>query len=119
MAEAISKDTFPAHEFFSAGLIEGPADYFAIEVMGEIGLDISNRKTKSIDEFKNSKFDVIICLSDEVKNNAKDFLEKSAAKIIYWDIPSPGVIAGNRIMKLFGYREIRDKIRSQIRLLSL
>lgn len=119
MAEALAKEIFPQHEFYSAGLIEGPADYFAIEVMNEIGLDISGRKAKSIDAFKNQKFDRIICLADEVKKSAPDFLKKSGASVEYWEIPSPGAIGGNRIMKLFGYREIRDKIRSQIRLLSL
>ena len=58
IAEALAKDMFPGHEFFSAGLIEGPADYFAIEVMDEIGLDISKRKAKSIDEYKNEKFEL-------------------------------------------------------------
>jgi protein-tyrosine-phosphatase len=119
MAEALAKEAFPNHQFYSAGLIEGPADYFAIEVMKEIGLDISKRKTKSVAEYKNEKFDRIICLADEVKKSAADFLNKSGAKVEYWDVPSPGLIGGNRIMKLFGYREIRDKIRSQIRLLSL
>ena len=119
MAEAIAKNIFPQHEFHSAGLIEGPADYFAIEIMNEIGIDISKHKSKPLDSFKNQKFDLIVCLADEVKASAEDFLKNSGAKIEYWEIPSPGKISGNRIMKLFGYREIRDKIRSQIRLLSL
>jgi protein-tyrosine-phosphatase len=115
MAEAISRQFAPQHEFYSAGLIEGPQDFFAIEVMTEIGIDISAHKIKSLDKFKNEEFDVIICLSEEVKNNAADFLENSTAKIEYWDIPSPGKISGNRIMKLFGYREIRDSLRAKIR----
>lgn len=115
MAEALAREMFPQHQFNSAGLIEGPSDYFAIEVMNEIGLDISNRKAKSVDEFKNQKFDRIICLADEVKVGAADFLKNSGAKVEYWDIPSPGKISGNRIMKLFGYREIRDKIRGELR----
>ena len=115
MAEALAKEAFPQHEFYSAGLIEGPADYFAIEIMNEISVDISAHKAKSLDAFRNQKFDRIICLSDEVKTSAADFLNKSGATIEYWNIPSPGAIGGNRIMKLFGYREIRDKIRSQIR----
>lgn len=119
MAEALARELFPQHEFSSAGLIEGPADYFAIEVMNEIGLDISKRKAKSIDEYKNVKFDRIICLADEVKKGAENFLKDSGAKVEHWDIPSPGQISGNRIMKLFGYREIRDIIRSQIRLLTI
>mgnify|MGYP000670946895 CR=1 FL=1 len=119
MAEALAKEAFPKHQFYSAGLIEGPSDYFAIEVMNEIGLDISKRKARSIEEIKNEKFDLIICLAEEVKKSASDFLNKNAPRVEYWDVPSPGLIGGNRIMKLFGYREIRDKIRSQIRLLSL
>lgn len=83
--------------------------------MNEIGIDISGHKIKSLDEFKNEKFDIIICLSDEVKVNATAFLENSTAKIEYWNIPSPGKISGNRIMKLFGYREIRDSLRVKIR----
>lgn len=115
MAEAIAKAAYPQHEFFSAGLIEGPEDYFAIEVMNEIGIDISSHKIKMIDEYKNQKFDVIVCLADEVKDNAISFLKNNANKVEYWNIPSPGKISGNRIMKLFGYREIRDSLRAKIR----
>ena len=116
MAEALAKGYYPQHEFVSAGLYEGPPDYLAIEAMNEIGYDISGHTPKSFDSLKNKNFDLVICLTKESAEEMKTLLQKHNLQGEFWtDIPSPGMVRGNRIMQLFGYREIRDKIRSKLR----
>ncbi len=116
MAEAIASANYPQHQYESAGLYEGPPDYLAIEVMNEIGLDISGHQPKSFESLKDKKFDLVISLTNDYTPEVKKALEKHNLNVEYWpDIPSPGMVRGNRYMQLFGYREIRDKLRSKLR----
>jgi len=120
MAQVLAKQLYPEHEFFSAGLVEGPEDYFAIEVMNEIGVDISKHKSKTLDAYKGKKFDLVVFMAEEARQKAAEYVELlGGVKTLYWPIPSPADTHGSRIMKLFGYREIRDKIRKHLRDLKL
>lgn len=114
MALTIAKELGTSHEFFSAGVTEGPQDYIAIEVMNEIDLDISKHEPKSIEKLQNKDFDLVICLAKEAEPEAAKFAGK--CEVENWDIPSPADVHGSRIMRLFGYREIRDKLKQKIRL---
>lgn len=116
MAEYIAREAYPENEYVSAGLYEGPPDYLAIEAMQEIGIDMSKHRPKAFSDLKNKNFDVVICLTKESADEMKELLEKNKLEGDFWtDIPSPGMIRGNRIMQLFGYREIRDKLRAKLR----
>ena len=116
MAEGLGKALFPEHEFHSAGIAEGPLDFMAVEVMGEIEIDISNHVSRTLDSLRDKKFDVVICLAKESEEEAKKLLEFHGFKNVeFWNIPSPGIIRGNRYMQLFSYREIRDLLRTKIR----
>ena len=119
IAEALARQYFPDHEFHSAGLIAGPIDYFAVEVMQEIGIDISTRKSRSFENLKYKNFDRVICLSQET-SELEALLKKHKLKYKTWtDIPSPADMGGSRLMRLFVYREIRDKIKSRIKKMNL
>ena len=116
IAEALARHYYPQHEFHSAGLIAGPPDYFAIEVMQEIGLDITNRTSRSFENVKHKNFDLVIILSDEAREETMSLLEKHKLKYEFWhDIPTPADMSGSRLMRLFSYREIRDKIKARIK----
>jgi arsenate reductase len=47
-------------EAYSAGIEPTSVDLRAIEVMREIGVDISHQKSKSMDEYLQQNFDYII-----------------------------------------------------------
>lgn len=115
IAESLARQYYPEHEFHSAGLIAGPVDYFAVEVMQELGIDISNRKSRSFENLKHKNFDLVICLSQET-SELEGLLKKHKLKYEFWnDIPSPADMGGSRLMRLFSYREIRDKIKARIK----
>ena len=116
IAAHLAKSYHPEHEFYSAGLVAGAVDYFAVEVMEEIGIDIKNHKPRAFKDLKNKQFDLVVCLAGESKNDLTALLKRHHLKHEIWeDIPSPGTVHGNRLMKIFGYREIRDKLKSHIR----
>ena len=116
MAEAMAREYYPKHKFSSAGLVTGPQDYFAVEVMQEIGLDISKHEPISFSRLKSRNFDLVICLANEYEDEIKKLLESNKLKYQFWkDIPSPGDMGGSRLMRLYGYREIRDKIKARLK----
>ncbi len=116
IAEALARQYHPEHEFHSAGIIAGPVDYFAVEVMQEIGIDISTRKSRSFENLKHKNFGLVICLTKEAHEEIEAMLKKQKLKYEFWnDIPSPADMGGSRLMRLFVYREIRDKIKSKIK----
>jgi protein-tyrosine-phosphatase len=116
IAEVLARQYYPQHEFHSAGLIAGPPDYFAVEVMQEIGIDITNRKSRSFANLKHKNFDLIIVLSDHGNAEIEEMLKKQKIKYESWDdIPTPADMSGSRLMRLFSYREIRDKIKARIK----
>jgi len=60
----------------SAGVISSYVHPLAIQVMEEIGMDISKKTSKSVDRFINEKFDYVITLCD----HAAEFCPTSAAR---------------------------------------
>jgi protein-tyrosine-phosphatase len=107
MAEAIARAKFPQHQYTSAGFIESPLDYMAVEVMKEIDLDISTHVPTSLEKVSLKDYDVVICLAEEIKAKLKDF---HVPNVEYWDVTSPASIRGSRFQQLLSYREIRDDI---------
>ena len=55
-------DTYDA---YSAGIVPTNVNPYAVEVMKEIGIDISSNSSKSIDIFKDKKFDIVVTVCDD------------------------------------------------------
>jgi len=107
MAEAIARAKFPEHTYQSAGFIESPPDYMAVEVMKEMDLDISNHVPTALDKVNLKDYDLVICLAEEIKDKLKDF---NVPNVEFWNVTSPASIRGSRFQQLLSYREIRDDI---------
>ena len=58
---------------FSAGTEPKPIDPFAVEVMKEIGIDISSQYSKSTSQLGNTEFDYVITLCDSAQKNCPFF----------------------------------------------
>ncbi len=111
MAEGIANNLFgDLIEAKSAG--SRPAEEispYAIKVMREIGIDITNQKPKSIDEFKDEYFDLVITICDRAREECPYFPD--AKRIIHRNFPDPEEAEGN---KLESFRKIRDEIKEFI-----
>lgn len=111
MAEGILRQDGGARfEVFSAGTNPGNVRPEAIEAMREIGIDISQHRSKSVDEFVGQDFDYIITVCDNAAENCPVFPGK-AERIhqSFEDPPAPGV--GSDESRLNIFRRVRDKIR--------
>jgi arsenate reductase len=111
MAEGIlSHDGGGAFEVFSAGTKASFVRPEAIQAMSEIGIDISNHRSKSVDEFVGQRFDYVITVCDNAKESCPVF-PGAAARIhkSFEDPPAPGV--GDDEFRLAIFRQVRDEIR--------
>lgn len=97
------------YEVFSAGVKPSSVRPEAIQVMNEIGVDISGHRSKSVDEFTGQQFDYIITVCDNAKETCPVFPGKTnRIHQSFEDPPAPGV--GSDEDRLSIFRRVRDEI---------
>ncbi len=116
MAEAMMKHLHGHHVFVdSVGVRAGTLDGFAVEVMAELGLDISRHQPKTFDDLEDTSFDLVISLSPEAQHGAVELTRSSAAELEFWHVFDPSLVEGGREARLAAYREVRDQLMARIR----
>lgn len=115
MAEGLLK-FFLGHRIFvdSVGVRAEPVDPFAVEVMDEIGIDISRHRPKTFEDLEDSSFDLIISLSPEAQHQAVELTRTMACEVEFWPTFDATVVEGNREQRVEAYREVRDSLRRRI-----
>ena len=104
----------PAYEVHSAGSHpHGYVSSLAIEVMREIGIDISAHRSKSVSEFASQHFDTVITVCDSAAQECPVF--PGAPQRIHWSVNDPGAASGSQEEKLAAFRRIRDDLASRLR----
>jgi protein-tyrosine-phosphatase len=100
----------------SAGLSTSELDQFAVSVMAEIGIDITNHNTQSFDDISLDEFDLIVTLSPEAHAKAIAMTKHTSVEVEYWETDDPTAqTSGSREARLAAYRAVRDKLRKTIR----
>ena len=99
----------------SAGLEPGVLNPYVIEVMKEIGIDISANQTRSaFDLFKQGRrFNFVITVCDAA-NAERCPIFPGVTKRISWSFEDPSLFTGTHEEKLAKTRIVRDNIRTQI-----
>ncbi|HET6402579.1 MAG TPA: arsenate reductase ArsC [Candidatus Kapabacteria bacterium] len=99
----------------SAGLSPGALNPLAVEVMSEIGIDISKNPTRDVfDVWKSGKlFSQIVTVCDEASAERCPIFPGHAVKE-HWPFPDPSTFTGSHEEKLAKTREVRDVIRAKI-----
>lgn len=112
MAEGLAKAYFGEKALIqSAGSIPSRVNPYAIRVLGELGIDISGNRSKSVDEIDPSKVETVITLcAEEV---CPVFLGK--AERLHWGYPDPAAVKGSDEEVLASFRDIRDRINDRIK----
>ncbi|MCD9188660.1 MAG: arsenate reductase ArsC [Pyrinomonadaceae bacterium] len=110
MAEGLLKHiTQNAYEINSAGTKPSFVRPEAIKALSEIGIDISNNRSKSVEEFVNEEIDYVLTVCDNAKENCPYFPAKT--KIIHYSFADPAETEGNKETRLASFRKVRDEIR--------
>lgn len=114
MAAALVNHIAPAGEVrvASAGLELSEVDPFAVEVMTEIGIDLSQHKPMSLlDALLSGRFDLIVTLSDEASAKIG---EREGQRVAHWVVPDPTGHEGSRAQILDAYRSVRDSLKLRV-----
>ena len=84
----------------------------AVEVMREIGIDLSSATPKSVDQYLNSSFDYVITVCDHARETCPVFTGKVKRRLhIGFDDPAKATGTEENILNVF--RRVRDEIRQQ------
>lgn len=119
MAEGMAKkalaDRFEVH---SAGIQPMPMNPLAVKTMGEVGIDISQQKSKSINQVPWKEMDIIVTLC----NTSAKSLPALPATVqrLHWPVPDPVTMTSHYGFKStaegkqIAFKEIREMLQKRI-----
>jgi len=99
-------------EVASAGVAPGHVRPEAVEVMRELGIDISSHRSKSVDEFIAQEFDYVITVCDNANEQCPVFPGRT--KRIHWSFDDPAAAQGDESARLGFFRRVRDEISERL-----
>lgn len=85
---------------------------FAIKVMQETGIDISQHHPKLVDEFLHQEFDYVITVCDSANQSCPMFTGKVKHRL-HIGFPDPAEAIGSEEQILRVFREVRDSIKNE------
>jgi len=100
-------------EAYSAGT--QPAGYvhpLATQALLELGINISDKRSKSVDEFRDTNFDLVVTVCDDAAENCPVWL--GGERVIHIGFPDPARATGTDAEQLRVFRQVRDAIREQV-----
>lgn len=117
------------YDAFSAGASPTHVHPLAIQVMAEIGIDISQQTSKSIEQFRGQEFDLVVTVCRSTPKIACPFcstpLRGGRPEIIKATLPrakrylehgfnDPSEVKGSEAERLAAFRRTRDEIKQWI-----
>ncbi|HWP57432.1 MAG TPA: ATP-binding protein [Candidatus Acidoferrales bacterium] len=113
MAEGFARHLAPPEvAVFSAGTHPTAVHPLAVEVMQEVGIDISGQQSKGIDDVPLETADLIVTLCGEAAASCPAAGAK--AEHLHWPLPDPALAEGSEEQILQRFREVRDEIRARV-----
>ena len=111
MAEGIARSLAPrALKVYSAGSAPSRVNRLAVQVMDEIGIDITEQESKGIDAVPLKSIELVVTLcTEEVCPVLPARVER-----IHWPLPDPAAAGGRRQEKLSAFRRVRTELRLRI-----
>jgi len=112
MAEGFINNLYgDRYEAFSAGTEKTGVNPYAVEAMKMAGIDISNQRSKSIEEFRGELFDYVVTLCDRARSSCPFFPGK---KVLHRSFDDPAGARGNHDDVLQEFLKVRDEIKAWI-----
>jgi arsenate reductase len=102
---------------FSAGTEASAVRPEAIQVMHEIGIDISDQQSKTLDRFVDQPFSWVITVCDSARQNCPVF--PGAEQSAHWAVDDPADESGDEEARLTAFRRARDDLRNRIHMFVL
>lgn len=111
MAAALLKK-FTRNNIFiqSAGIATKDIDGFAVSVLKEVDIDISDHVSLSIENVAISSFDLVVCFSEMARNSAEEICRAVATELEFWPVYDPVNQTEKRTDQLEHYRKLRVQL---------
>jgi len=108
----LAGDRFEAE---SAGLEPGTINPIVVEVMKELGIDLSGKKTNSVFDFfkQERKYDFVVTVCDASSGERCPIFPGKTVRL-HWSFEDPSSFGGSYTEMKEKTREVRDKIREKI-----
>jgi len=102
---------------FSAGVKSNGLNPLAIEVMEEVGIDISGQGSKDFKDLPSGKIDTVITLCANADDLPDKLQRKKKINQIHWPLNDPATVSGSEAEVKKAYRAVRDEIRNRVQVL--
>jgi arsenate reductase len=102
-------------EAYSAGLEPKGLNPLTVQVMNEVGIDVSGQRSKGVDEYLGKVlFGYLVTVCDDADKNCPTVWPGVKTRL-HWSFEDPAAFIGSDEEKLAKFREIRDKIEEKVR----
>ena len=110
MAEGLARQLSRGAPVLSAGSRPSQVNPLAVQVMDEIGIDLTGHRSKGIDEVSMATVSRVVTLcAEEVCPAVPRGVEH-----LHWPMPDPAAVPGDGPAQLAAFREVRDELRSRL-----
>jgi arsenate reductase len=96
----------------SAGVRPSRVNPRAIQVMSELGIDISHHRSKAVDDVAGDQFDLVITVCDNASQQCPMF--PGNTEIMHISFPDPAQATGSEEEILAVFRRVRDDLRERL-----
>ena len=97
----------------SCGVRVGAPDWFAIAVLDELGINVTEHEPRDFEGLSADDFTHIISFSSEARDFVTDWSD-GRVRHDYWPVEPPQISERNRAATLESYKLVRDKIATQL-----
>lgn len=97
---------------YSAGIWPVPVNQRAVKVMKEAGIDISEQRSKHIDDLAGVDFDCVVTVCDYAQQQCPTFSDKT--RVLHKSIEDPSFFVGTEEEIMAAFRKNRDEIKDFI-----
>ena len=118
MAEGILRDLSGDRiEVFSAGNQPTSLHPLAIQTMAKMGIDISQQRSKHLDEFVDQSFDYIVTVCDRVREACPTF--PGDPERVHWSFIDPAAVEGSEEERSRAFEQVALQLTNRIRFLMI
>jgi arsenate reductase len=97
----------------SAGTVATRLRPEAVAVMRELGIDISQQHSKTLDAVVGQYWDVVVTVCDQAREACP--VIPGARQTLHWSLDDPSAVEGNERERLAAFRAVRDEVAARIR----
>jgi len=85
----------------------------AVTAMAEVGIDIADHESKTVDRYLGEEFAWVITVCDQAREACPVF--PGAKQMAHWNFDDPSLATGDEEERLSAFRRVRDEIAERVR----